>query len=157
MHIRKAIELDPTIASLYLVLAEIQLNRGQTGPARESIEKAQALGIEGARVAFEQVAVLLQEKSTDGWELVRQKASGDSYYDDTKDMELLTLTGNRRIFDYISDMSCPWTVFPAWSEPFRELRGTPEFLDWMERAGAVEFWEAYGWPDDCESVYGCPN
>jgi TolB-like protein/Tfp pilus assembly protein PilF len=67
-------------------------------------------------------------------------------------MELLAALGSPHVMAYQSRLECPWSEGSLWSEPFREQRATPEFFTFMERAGYVEFWREFGWPDDCASL-----
>ena len=86
------------------------------------------------------------------------KAGDYVSYSEVDTMSLLAGTGDPYLFDYLSETACPPILYGAiWYESFREQRGRPEFLELMERAGVVELWQQHGWPDDCASVYGCPN
>ena len=70
-------------------------------------------------------------------------------YDNTN---YLILLGSAYVFDYQSDLECAVVDYTVWADSFREQRKTPEFFELVERAGMVEFWRAFGWPDDCESL-----
>jgi TolB-like protein/Tfp pilus assembly protein PilF len=67
-------------------------------------------------------------------------------------VEYFAILGSPYLFDYLSEVECPYLGDSIWSEPFREQRGTPEFFELMQRAGIVEYWREYGWPDDCASL-----
>jgi len=67
-------------------------------------------------------------------------------------VEYLVILGSPYVFDYLADVKCPYPGESIWSEPFREQRGTPEFFELMQRAGIVEYWREFGWPDDCASL-----
>ncbi|MDH4020498.1 MAG: tetratricopeptide repeat protein [Xanthomonadales bacterium] len=67
-------------------------------------------------------------------------------------MELLAALGSPHAMAYQSRLECPWSEGSLWSEPFREQRAAPEFFAFMEKAGIVDFWREYGWPDDCASL-----
>jgi TolB-like protein/Tfp pilus assembly protein PilF len=64
----------------------------------------------------------------------------------------LALLGSPYLFEYFSGSSCPRYGAEVWSEAFRELRGTQAFFDLMQRAGVVDYWREFGWPDDCASL-----
>jgi tetratricopeptide (TPR) repeat protein len=73
--------------------------------------------------------------------------------DDTRDKhEMLALLGSPYLFEFLSDLSCPYLSGSLWSEQFREHRGTKEFFELMQRTGVVDYWREYGWPDDCASL-----
>ena len=67
-------------------------------------------------------------------------------------MEYLLLLGSAYVFDYQSELECAIVDYDVWAEPFREQRKTPEFFELVERAGLVEYWREFGWPDDCASL-----
>jgi TolB-like protein/Tfp pilus assembly protein PilF len=67
-------------------------------------------------------------------------------------VEYLAILGSPYLFDFLSEVECPYLGDSIWSEPFRDQRGTPEFFEMMERAGMVEYWREFGWPDDCASL-----
>lgn len=69
-----------------------------------------------------------------------------------KELSYLALLGSGYVFAYQSDVECVITDASLWYEPFREQRSTPEFFEMMERAGMVEYWREFGWPDDCASL-----
>jgi len=73
----------------------------------------------------------------------------DTIYDT---VEYFAILGSPYLFDYLSEIECPYLGDSIWSEPFREQRGTPEFFELMQRAGIAEYWREYGWPDDCASL-----
>jgi TolB-like protein/Flp pilus assembly protein TadD len=70
-------------------------------------------------------------------------------YDNTN---YLILLGSAYVFDYQSDLECAVVDYTVWADSFREQRKTPEFFELVERAGMVEYWREFGWPDDCESL-----
>ena len=67
-------------------------------------------------------------------------------------IEYLTILDSPYLFDYLSDVKCPYVGDSIWSERFREQRNTTEFFELMQRAGMVEYWREHGWPDDCASL-----
>ncbi len=67
-------------------------------------------------------------------------------------METLVLAGSEALPAFAERESCPQTSFYIWSDRYREQRGTPEFFRYMERAGNVDYWREFGWPDDCASL-----
>ena len=67
-------------------------------------------------------------------------------------VEYLAILGSPYLFDYLSDVKCPYLGDSIWSERFREQRKTPEFFELMQRAGIVDYWREHGWPDDCASL-----
>jgi len=79
--------------------------------------------------------------------------AGDSYsYATFGNMEYLALLGSDYAFDYQSDVECAILDISVWLESFREQRKKPEFFEMMNRAGMVEYWREFGWPDDCMSL-----
>jgi tetratricopeptide (TPR) repeat protein len=64
----------------------------------------------------------------------------------------LALLGSPYLFEYFSGSSCPRYGPEVWSQAFRELRGTQAFFELMQRAGVVDYWREFGWPDDCASL-----
>ncbi len=79
--------------------------------------------------------------------------AGNSYsYATADNMGYLALLGSAYTFEYQSDAECVLIDTPVWYESFREQRNTPEFFEMMERAGMVEYWREFGWPDDCASL-----
>ena len=67
-------------------------------------------------------------------------------------IEYLAILGSPYLFDYLSDVECPYLGASLWSERFRQQRKTPEFFELVERTGMVEYWREFGWPDDCASL-----
>jgi len=80
------------------------------------------------------------------------KASNNYSYATFNNMEYLALLGSDYVFDYQSDVNCVLLDPAIWFESFREQRKSPEFFEMMERAGMVEYWREFGWPDDCASL-----
>jgi len=80
------------------------------------------------------------------------KAIQSRRYEAYFNMDYLAVLGSAYVFDYQSDLECAIVGEPVWTDSFREQRGTPEFFEMMERAGMVEYWREYGWPDDCASL-----
>jgi TolB-like protein/Flp pilus assembly protein TadD len=80
------------------------------------------------------------------------KAVETRKYEAYENMRYLTLLGSAYAFDYQSDLECAIVDESIWAESFREQRKTPEFFELMERAGLVEYWREFGWPDDCASL-----
>jgi TolB-like protein/Flp pilus assembly protein TadD len=79
--------------------------------------------------------------------------AGNSYsYATSDNIRYLALLGSAYAFEYQSDAECVLIDTPVWFESFREQRQTPEFFEMMERAGMVEYWREFGWPDDCGSL-----
>ena len=79
--------------------------------------------------------------------------AGNSYsYATFDNLEYLALLGSAYVFEYQSDAECVILDESIWIESFREQRKTPEFFEMMERAGMVEYWREFGWPDDCASL-----
>lgn len=82
-------------------------------------------------------------------------------FDAAEVSDLLVLLGSSYLFDYYASENCPTLGQLVWSRNFREQRGTPEFFDLMRRAGYVEYWRQFGWPDDCgsldQSLAECPG
>ena len=80
------------------------------------------------------------------------KANESQPYTTTDNLELLAILGSSYVFEYQSELECAKSSQSLWSESFREQRKTPEFFELMDRAGAVEYWREFGWPDDCASL-----
>ena len=80
------------------------------------------------------------------------KADNSDPYVAYDTVEYLSILGSPYLFDYTADLECPYMGEAIWSEPFREQRKTPEFFDLMQRAGIVDYWREFGWPDDCASL-----
>jgi len=80
------------------------------------------------------------------------KARESQWYVTTDNLEFLSILGSSYLFEYLADLNCAVVNSGVWSVPFREQRKTPEFFELMERAGIVEYWREFGWPDDCESL-----
>jgi len=80
------------------------------------------------------------------------KAVQSRRYEAYDNMEYLIVLGSSYVFDYQSDLECAIVDDSIWQEAFREQRKTPEFFELMERAGLVEYWREFGWPDDCASL-----
>jgi TolB-like protein len=75
-------------------------------------------------------------------------------------MNLLAILGSSYAFEFQKDLECPVVNSSIWAEPFREQRGTADFLSWMAKATITDYWREYGWPDDCasldQSLVECP-
>jgi TolB-like protein len=67
-------------------------------------------------------------------------------------VDLLTAMGSAYVFEFQAGLDCPVSNLFYWSDAFREQRKTPEFFELMQRAGVVEYWKKFGWPDDCASL-----
>ena len=80
------------------------------------------------------------------------KAVESKRYEAYENSRYLALLGSAYAFDYLSDLECAIVGEFIWAEPFSEQRKTPEFFELMERAGLVEYWREFGWPDDCASL-----
>jgi len=81
------------------------------------------------------------------------KSDGSFSYETLDNMSYIALLGSDYMFEYLSEADCVAVIDASvWYETFREQRKTPEFFEMMERAGMVEYWREYGWPDDCASL-----
>jgi TolB-like protein/Tfp pilus assembly protein PilF len=80
------------------------------------------------------------------------KAVDSRKYEAYDNTNYLVLLGSAYVFDYQSDLECAVVDYVVWTDSFREQRKTPEFFELVERAGFVEYWREFGWPDDCESL-----
>jgi TolB-like protein/Tfp pilus assembly protein PilF len=81
------------------------------------------------------------------------KTDGSYSFDALDNMSYLALLGSSYAFEYVSEAQCVAVVDRSvWYETFREQRKTPEFFEMMDRAGMVEYWREFGWPDDCASL-----
>jgi tetratricopeptide (TPR) repeat protein len=77
----------------------------------------------------------------------------EEYSDDsTEVLIMLAALGSSHVIAYQSALDCPVSDDALWSDSFREQRSTPEFFEFMQRAGYVGFWREFGWPDDCASL-----
>ncbi len=87
-------------------------------------------------------------------------ADESDLYQTISNLSLLAALGSSYIYEYQSDLSCPQSTDSFWLPSFKELRGTAEFFEMMERGGYVDYWRKYGWPDDCasldQSLAACP-
>jgi TolB-like protein/Flp pilus assembly protein TadD len=79
-------------------------------------------------------------------------AEDSQSYAVSDNVEFLSILGSSYVFEYLAELDCPLIASVLWSEPFMEQRKTPAFFELMERAGAVEYWREFGWPDDCASL-----
>ncbi len=74
---------------------------------------------------------------------------------------MLAMLGSEYLFTFYAEVECPHVSADVWLDEFRLLRGTPEFFELMSRAGIVEFWREFGWPDECasldQSLAECPE
>jgi hypothetical protein len=64
----------------------------------------------------------------------------------------LGILGSKAAIDVLNSMSCPQGGQAIWMPAFRAHRATPEFFELAKRAGYVDYWREYGWPDDCASL-----
>ena len=80
------------------------------------------------------------------------KAVDSRKYETYDNMNYLVLLGSTYAFDYQSDLECAVVDYVVWADSFREQRKTPEFFELVERAGMVDYWREFGWPNDCESM-----
>jgi hypothetical protein len=64
----------------------------------------------------------------------------------------ITVVDPDYLYEYLGEMECPEVGYGMWGPRFKEQRKTPEFFELMQRAGTVEYWREYGWPDDCASL-----
>ena len=95
---------------------------------------------------------LEQPEKQAAFETYLGKASASQYYLTVDNLDLLSILGSPYMFTYLADLQCATVNQSIWSETFREQRKTPEFFEMMERAGMVEYWREFGWPDDCASL-----
>jgi TolB-like protein len=110
-------------------------------------------GSQRRRELFERFAQALENPAARGpFESFVGNASNTHRFDATEVSDLLELLGSDHLFDYYAGEDCPIMGQLIWSPSFREQRGTPEFYDLMRRAGYVDFWRKFGWPDDCASL-----
>jgi len=80
------------------------------------------------------------------------KADESKTYENWWNLIDLAILGSPYAFEFQAHLECPMVNNYLWAESFRKQRGTPEFFNLMERAGVVEYWRKFGWPDDCESM-----
>lgn len=80
------------------------------------------------------------------------KAVDSKKYETYDNMNYLVLLGSTYAFDYQADLECAVVDYVVWADSFREQRKTPEFFELAERAGMVDYWREFGWPDDCASL-----
>jgi TolB-like protein/Flp pilus assembly protein TadD len=64
----------------------------------------------------------------------------------------LAILGSKAAIEVLNSMSCPQGGQAIWMPAFRAHRATPEFFELAKRAGYVDYWREYGWPDDCASL-----
>jgi len=67
-------------------------------------------------------------------------------------IDLLSILGSAYVFEYQANLECPVSQQSLWRDSFREHRGSAEFFEMAKRAGLVDYWREYGWPDDCASL-----
>jgi len=80
------------------------------------------------------------------------KANESQPFTIADNIELLSILGSPYVFEYSSELECPVLSPAIWGESFREQRKTPGFFELMKRAGMVDYWREFGWPDDCASL-----
>ena len=80
------------------------------------------------------------------------KADESQPFTTADNIERLSMLGSLYVFEYSSELKCPALSPAIWAESFRKQRSTPEFFELMERAGIVDYWREFGWPDDCASL-----
>ena len=82
-------------------------------------------------------------------------------YDSIDVIIMLAALGSPHAIAFQSGLECPLADDVFWSDSFREQRATPEFFEFMQRAGFVDYWREFGWPDDCasldQSLAECPE
>jgi len=66
--------------------------------------------------------------------------------------EMLAYLGSSLFFSHNENPNCSEITEVVWGESFRSQRGTPEYMDFMNKIGAVTYWREFGWPDDCASL-----
>lgn len=66
--------------------------------------------------------------------------------------EMLANLGSSQFFSYTEIPNCAEINESVWAKSFRTQRGKPQFFNFMEKIGAVDYWRKYGWPDDCASL-----
>ncbi len=177
----EALALDPMITAVQGAVSMLAAVNGDYTRASRAVEAAIALGAPEGMIYFQNIIKLLDgsinELSADvpssfvyepllpefnaalrapaRLPALEQKALAlndldkDSIY---RVMEMLALAGSDALPAFAERESCPQTPFFAWSDHYREQRGTPEFFHYMERIGAVDYWREFGWPDDCASL-----
>ena len=84
--------------------------------------------------------------------LLRARQPVEGYFVRGSYSESIAALGSPYVFEFLAEDACGLIPFSVWSERFRPLRATPEFWDWMERWGVVDYWREFGWPDDCDSL-----
>jgi tetratricopeptide (TPR) repeat protein len=180
-EIDEALALDPMITAVQAVYGMFSALNGDYTRATQAIDTAIALGGPQGMASMKTVFMLLDGSITEAPETetifglypplipefnaalrdasslpaLEQKAL--ALKDLTKAdiytvMETLVLAGSEALPAFAERESCPQISFYIWSDRYREQRGTPEFFRYMERAGNVDYWREFGWPDDCASL-----
>jgi len=129
------------------------LYAGELEKGREILEKGWADESPDAAIDREQFLRALDDLEQQKlFESHIGKADDSDPYVAYDTIEYLAILGSPYLFDYLSEVECPYLGDSIWSERFREQRGTPEFFELMQRAGIIGYWREYGWPDDCASL-----
>jgi tetratricopeptide (TPR) repeat protein len=166
-HYESAVAMHQQAASLGLYggsMVEVGLDYLFAG----DIQKGKDLFLEGTRTNAseeEKPQGLFLEALQDREKLdafIQYLGFAEEYsYDATEVLIMLTALGSSHAIAYQSGLDCPVSDEAFWSESFREQRATPEFFEFMQRAGYVDFWNEFGWPDDCasldQSLAECPE
>ncbi len=149
---RAAASLGLFRGSLY-PLGQIYLLDGETEKGKALFEKGRP-GEDPQQVATRQLFLqaLDDPEKQDLLDQQIGKADGSYSYETIDNISYLALLGSDYVFAYQSDVACVILDASFWYETFREQRKTPEFFEMMERAGMVEYWREFGWPDDCASL-----
>ncbi len=98
------------------------------------------------------IQALTDPSKQEAFERYIGKADESQSFLTVDNLQFLTILGSSYAFDYQADAECVILDSSIWAESFSEQRKTPEFFKFMQRAGAVEYWREFGWPDDCASM-----
>lgn len=134
------------LGSIYLLAGETEKGKALIEAGWSGEDPAQAV----ARQLFLQA--LDDPEKQERFEQHIGKADETYSYATLDNLGYLALLGSAYVFEYQSDEECVILDSPVWFESFRGQRSTPEFFEMMERAGMVEYWREFGWPDDCASL-----
>ena len=62
---------------------------------------------------------------------------------------------NSPLFVELADdvtLRCRKSFWLIWHKRAAPLRSTREFFEWQRSRNAVDYWQTFGWPDDCASL-----
>jgi TolB-like protein/Tfp pilus assembly protein PilF len=110
----------------------------------------EAPSLAGGRELF--IQALLDPSKQQAFEEYIGKADESQPYQTFDNLYFLTILGSPYTFEHQADVKCVMADGQLWNESFKAQRSTPEFFEFMERAGIVEYWREFGWPDDCASL-----